>query len=50
MVQSRLLRRVRELQLNSVEQYSEYFFTSSNARRAGALHQCDHDEQDRFLS
>jgi chemotaxis protein methyltransferase CheR len=31
MVQSRLLRRVRELQLNSVEQYSEYFFTSSNA-------------------
>lgn len=31
MVQSRLLRRVRELQLNSVEQYSEYFFTSSNS-------------------
>ena len=31
MVQSRLLRRVRELQLKSVEQYSEYFFTSSNA-------------------
>src|SRR3954468_22892799 len=31
MVQSRLLRRVRELRLNSVEQYSEYFFTSSNA-------------------
>ncbi len=31
MVQSRLLRRVRELQLNSVEQYSQYFFTSSNA-------------------
>jgi chemotaxis protein methyltransferase CheR len=32
MVQSRLLRRVRELRLNSVEQYSEYFFTSSNAQ------------------
>jgi len=32
MVQTRLLRRVRELQLNSVEQYSEYFFTSSNAQ------------------
>jgi chemotaxis protein methyltransferase CheR len=31
MVQSRLLRRVRELRLDSVEQYSEYFFTSSNA-------------------
>lgn len=31
MVQSRLLRRVRELQLKSVEQYSEYFFTSGNA-------------------
>jgi chemotaxis protein methyltransferase CheR len=31
MVQSRLLRRVRELQLNSVEHYCEYFFTSSNA-------------------
>jgi chemotaxis protein methyltransferase CheR len=31
MVQSRLLRRVRELRLNSVEQYSEYFFASSNA-------------------
>jgi len=31
MVQSRLLRRVRDLRLNSVEQYSEYFFTSSNA-------------------
>src|SRR4051794_35944501 len=32
MVQSRLLRRVRELQLDSVEQYSEYFFTSANAQ------------------
>ncbi|WP_321478225.1 protein-glutamate O-methyltransferase [uncultured Paludibaculum sp.] len=31
MVQSRLLRRVRELHLESVEQYSECFFTSSNA-------------------
>jgi len=31
MVQSRLLRRVRELGLSSVEQYSEYFFASSNA-------------------
>ena len=31
MVQSRLLRRVRELQLGSVEQYSEYFFASSSA-------------------
>jgi chemotaxis protein methyltransferase CheR len=31
MVHSRLLRRVRELQLNSVEHYCEYFFTSSNA-------------------
>src|SRR5579871_6011333 len=31
MVQSRLLRRVRDLRLNSVEQYSEYFFTSTNA-------------------
>jgi chemotaxis protein methyltransferase CheR len=31
MVQSRLLRRVRELGLKSVEQYGEYFFASSNA-------------------
>ena len=31
MVQSRLLRRVRELGLNSVEQYGEYFFASANA-------------------
>lgn len=31
MVQSRQLRRVRDLRLNSVEQYCEYFFTSSNA-------------------
>ncbi len=31
MVQSRLLRRVRELQLKSVEHYCEYFFNSSNA-------------------
>ncbi len=31
MVQSRLLRRVRDLQLASVEQYCEYFFNSSNA-------------------
>lgn len=30
MVQSRLLRRVRELRLNSVEQYGEYFFASAN--------------------
>src|ERR1017187_225305 len=31
MVQSRLLRRVRELGLKSVEQYGEYFFQSSHA-------------------
>jgi chemotaxis protein methyltransferase CheR len=31
MVQSRLLRRVRELQLDSVEQYSKYFFASSHS-------------------
>lgn len=31
MVQSRLLRRVRELRLNSLEQYAEYFFTSPAA-------------------
>ncbi len=31
MVQSRLLRRVRELNLESVEQYSEYFFNSAHA-------------------
>ena len=31
MVQSRLLRRVRELGLHSVEQYGEYFFSSPNA-------------------
>lgn len=31
MVQSRLLRRVRELRLNTVEQYAEYFFASSHA-------------------
>lgn len=31
MVQSRLLRRVRELGLRSVNQYSEYFFASANA-------------------
>jgi chemotaxis protein methyltransferase CheR len=31
MVQSRLLHRVRELRLRSVEQYSKYFFTSGNA-------------------
>ena len=30
MVQSRLLRRVRELEMKSIEQYSEYFFTSGN--------------------
>jgi chemotaxis protein methyltransferase CheR len=33
MVQSRLLRRVRELRLNSVEQYSEYFFASNAQER-----------------
>jgi chemotaxis protein methyltransferase CheR len=31
MVQSRLLRRVRDLGLHSVEQYGEYFFASANA-------------------
>jgi chemotaxis protein methyltransferase CheR len=31
MVQSRLQRRVREMRLNSVEQYSDYFFGSANA-------------------
>jgi len=31
MVQSRLLRRVRDLKLESVEQYGEYFFASANA-------------------
>src|SRR5579863_7617551 len=31
MVQSRLLRRVRELRLNTVEQYAEYFFDFSHA-------------------
>jgi len=31
MVQSRLLRRVRDLRLNTVEQYGDYFFRSSNA-------------------
>ena len=31
MVQSRLLRRVRDLRLSSVEEYGEYFFRSSNA-------------------
>lgn len=31
MVQSRLLRRARELRLNSVQEYSEYFFAASNA-------------------
>jgi chemotaxis protein methyltransferase CheR len=31
MVNSRLLRRVRELGLNSVEEYAEYFFASSHA-------------------
>jgi chemotaxis protein methyltransferase CheR len=30
MVQSRLLRRVRDLRMNSVEQYGEYFFASAN--------------------
>jgi chemotaxis protein methyltransferase CheR len=30
MVQSRLLRRVRELRLNSIEQYGEYFFESAH--------------------
>jgi len=39
MVHSRLLRRVRELQLKSVEQYSEYFFTSANA-----------EERDHFIN
>lgn len=32
MVQSRLLRRVRELRLNSFEQYGEYFFTAAAAQ------------------
>ncbi len=31
MVQSRLLRRVRELRLQSVEQYAEYFFAAAGA-------------------
>ena len=31
MVQSRLLRRVRELELDSVEQYGEYFFTAAHS-------------------
>lgn len=31
MVQSRLMRRVRDLRLDSVEQYCEYFFASSNS-------------------
>lgn len=31
LVQSRLLRRVRELRLQSIEQYAEYFFASSGA-------------------
>jgi chemotaxis protein methyltransferase CheR len=39
MVQSRLLRRVRELGLSSVEHYSEYFFSSSHA-----------DERERFIN
>ncbi len=32
LVQSRLLRRVRELRLGSLEQYGEYFFTSGNSQ------------------
>ena len=32
MVQSRLLRRVRELRLESVDQYAEYFFASSQVK------------------
>ena len=39
MVQSRLLRRVRELRLSSVEQYAAYFFASSNA-----------DEREQFIN
>ncbi len=39
MVQNLLLRRVRELHLKSVEQYSEYFFTSANA-----------EERDHFIN
>ena len=39
MVQSRLLRRVRELGLNSIEQYSEYFFNSAHA-----------DEREKFIN
>src|ERR1035438_5236301 len=31
MVQSRLLRRVRELRMESLEKYSDYFFASSNS-------------------
>jgi chemotaxis protein methyltransferase CheR len=39
MVQSRLYRRVRELRLESLEQYSEYFFASANA-----------EERDHFIN
>ncbi len=37
MVQSRLLRRVRELGLHSVEEYGEYFFASPNAQERELL-------------
>src|SRR6516162_454734 len=39
MVSSRLLRRVRELGLNSVEEYTGYFFASSHA-----------EERERFIN
>jgi chemotaxis protein methyltransferase CheR len=37
MVQSRLLRRVRDLQLTSIDQYTEYFFDAGNAHEREQL-------------
>jgi chemotaxis protein methyltransferase CheR len=39
MIQSRLLRRTRELQLSSIEEYGKYFFTDSN-----------HEEREYFIN